>query len=330
MRLRAPEVRLRRFHGFTLLEVVIAVTILALLTGSIYGLLRQSILAAADLEMAERQDQAIHHFIDLTRSTLESLPSGATLVAEVVEEGSMQQELTLTGVFDAFSMGEDPVSASETVIGLTPDTLPSGDADGLIYAVAITRQDFAPQAEDGEMAIRVGATDDFFAADEEGRYWLPLLPGMSSLLWRFWDEDQELWIESWEDAATRPSMIELQLQPYGRSIPIRVVYDIPPIPELVAETEAAPTATATTNSARGGAGGGGTPDGQGGPGGVGRGNGDGGENRGGGPRPPIPPGATRGEGARGQGPPGGRTPPSNGGGPGRSSAAGGTAPPPSS
>ncbi len=237
-------------RGFTLLEVVIAVTILALLTGSIYGLLRQSVMAAADLETAEKEDQAIHHFIELCRSTLESLPGGATFTAEVIEEGAMRQELTISGVFDAFSFGEDPVSESDTVLGLQPYESPSGaESHTPLYTIAISREDFAPQGEDGEMAIRVGGNDEFFAPDEEGRYWLPLLPAIASLQWQFWDEDEEIWIETWDDEESRPPMIELQLQPAGRSLPIRVVYDIPPVPELVAEAETATSSAAATRNA---------------------------------------------------------------------------------
>ncbi|MEM1296448.1 MAG: prepilin-type N-terminal cleavage/methylation domain-containing protein [Verrucomicrobiota bacterium] len=295
-------------RGFTLLEVVIAITILALVTGSIYGLLRQSVMAAADLESAEKQDQAIHHFIELCRSTLEALPGEASLTAELIEEGTMSQELTISGVFDAFSFGEDPVSESDTVLGLQPYELPSGnEAETPLYSVAITREDFAPQAEDGEMAIRVGGNDEFFAPDDEGRYWLPLLPAVSLLQWQFWDEEEELWIETWEDAETRPLMVELQLQPASRSTPIRVVYDIPPVPELVAEdTTATSSAGATRDAAQ--------PPAQGnGNGGAGqRPQGRPGDGAAGGRRPP---GAGNGGKGRPQRPPGGGPGGGRGGGP---------------
>lgn len=318
-------------RGFTLLEVVIAVTILALVTGSIYGLLRQSVMAAADLEAAEKQDQAIHHFIELCRATLESLPGEATLTAELIEEGTMSQELTLSGVFDAFSFGEDPVSESDTVLGLQPYELPSGEEpETPLYSVAITREDFAPQGEDGEMAIRVGGNDEFFAPDEEGRYWLPLLPAVSMLQWQFWDEEEELWIETWDDAETRPLMVELQLQPSSRSLPIRVVYDIPSVPELVSEEDevaAASAAAAARNSAsaagQGGGNGGAGQRPQGRPGEGGRGGGRPGDGKGGGQgRPQRPPGAGPPGGGRGGGPPQGG---GQNGGQGRGGGGGGAA-----
>lgn len=217
-------------RGFSLVEVIIGVTILAMMTGSLYMVFDASIQAAADLESAELQDEALYHFIDLCRDTLERLPSDAGMTCEIIDEGNQIQEFVLTGVPAAFSFGEDPVAGAESslTIKLQPYELPSGEVtEAPLYQIAINRDDFAPDAEAGQIAIRMGADDEFFQADEDGRYWLNLLPGIESMQWGFWNEDEEIWDEFWEEGATRPLMVQLLLQPQGRAAPMRMVFDIP-------------------------------------------------------------------------------------------------------
>lgn len=322
--------RRRTSAGFTLLEVVLAVIILSLLTGSIYGLLRTAVVTAADLEKVEQQDRALDHFVELCRATIETLPPEATMTAVQVEGNATIQELTFEGVYDAFSFGEDPVSDSPLTIRLQPYELPSGETtEEPLYQVSITREDFSPEAEDGEMAFRVGLDDPFFQADEDGRYWLHLLPEITSLQWQFWNEGDEIWEDTWEDTTVRPPMMEMQIQPLSRNTPLRVVFDVP---QIAASTTATAPATGGGGGGPGnvvGPGGGGNGGGNGGqqggnnagPGGDGRGPGFGPGGRGPGGRGPGfgPPGGGRGPG--GPGGPGGRGPgggpPGGGGGPGR-------------
>jgi len=301
--------------AFTLIEVILGVTILALLTGSVYGLLRAAVQTAADLETTEQQDRALHQFIELARSTIESLPPEATMVAALAQEGGTNQELTFAGVYDAFSFGEDPVSSSDLTIGLQLYEPPSGESAEQLYQVSITREDFSPEGEDGEMAVRIGADDELFQADEDGRYWLHLLPDIVFMQWQFWDEEQEIWVDVWEDDSVRPPMVELRIQPSSRGAPLRVVFDVPALVD----------GTTTTTPATGGGGGGGGTDqppnangggggGRGpgaGPGGDGGGRGPGGRGPGGGGRGPGF-GGPGGDGPRGPGGPG--RPPGGGGG----------------
>ncbi|MFT5466511.1 MAG: type II secretory pathway pseudopilin PulG [Verrucomicrobiales bacterium] len=261
--------------AFTLIEILIGVTILTTITSSIFVVMNSSVQAAIEIERTQRNDEATFHFIDLCRATLERLPSDAGITCEIVDEANMIQELVIGGVPAAFSFGENPVADPESAltVSLLPYEPPNGEIpETPVFQVAISRDDFSPEAEAGQMAIRQGADDEFFQQDEEGRYWLNLLPDIGFMQWRFWNDEQEIWEEFWEDDSARPQMIELQLQAAGRSSAMRVVFDIPQ-----AEGSATPAAnTSQSQPAAAGGGGRGTvrptapvrpTDGKGGPGG---------------------------------------------------------------
>jgi hypothetical protein len=60
--------------------------------------------------------------------------------------------------------------------------------------------------------------------DEKGRYWLPLLPSVRSMTWRFYQTDKKRWVE--ESGAIKPPLVELTLMPFERNVPIRVIFAI--------------------------------------------------------------------------------------------------------
>lgn len=221
---------IRRNSGFTLIEILIGVTILAVITGSIFLVMTTSVRSAIELERSQQSDMATFHFIDLCRDTLERLPSDAGLTCEVVDEANMIQELVIGGVPAAFSFGEDPVADPESTLTISlriDETAEPENSNEPVYHVAISREDFAPEAEAGELAIRQGADDEFFQQDEDGRYWLNLLPEIASMQWRFWNDDEEIWEDFWDDENERPQMIEMQLRAHGRESAMRFVFDIP-------------------------------------------------------------------------------------------------------
>jgi hypothetical protein len=103
------------------------------------------------------------------------------------------------------------------------------------------------------------------APDEEGRYWMPLLPDVVILKWRFYKESDQTWLEEWKDS-TWPDLIEIQLVMKDRTVPLRMVYSVPTL-QLTAARNNAPTSGTNTsnelnntnNENRGGNGGRNTP-----------------------------------------------------------------------
>src|SRR5690606_30641101 len=69
----------RRRGGFTLMEVVVALAILAMITGSLFAILQGSVRGASQIEQVQRENDSINRFLDLCRKTFTTMPSSATL-----------------------------------------------------------------------------------------------------------------------------------------------------------------------------------------------------------------------------------------------------------
>jgi len=308
-----------RHRAFTLIEVVIGITILSMITVTLFAIIRGSMRGASEVEQLQRESDSVNRFIDLSRKTFSSLPATATLRLNLVQNTEpIIQELTITGSPDCFPFGLNPITLKDTMLRLRPH--PDGIVDDnqmpLNY-LCLSREDLIPRTDDRQTGIRQETTG-LYAPDEEGRFWMPLLPDVVSFKWRFYVEKEEMWYEEWKKSAW-PDLIEAALVLKNRTRPIRMVFTAPVI-ELAAgrtptpsssSNNAANTPSTTTEQPAGG-GGGGPGGGRGGDAGGGRGGPPGG-GRGG------PPGGGRGgpPGGGGSGPPGGGQgfgPPGGGGG----------------
>ena len=274
------------------MEVVIALTILGMIMGTLFAIIQGSVRAAAQIEQLQRENDAINRFLDLSRKAFTTLPSTATLTLTALDPNnplSSGQELTISGSTHCFSFGLSPISYEDTILGLRPDPNGATDENGLLLQyLSLSREDLIPQTDDSGMALRQETTG-LSAPDEQGRYWMPLLPDVVQLKWRFYKEDDQTWLEEWDDSDW-PDLIEIQLQMRDRTTPIRMVYSLPTI-QIIAgsgggsssSSSSASGQTSQTGGNQGGGPGGGRPGGGGqdGAGGGGR-PGGGGQTGGGG------------------------------------------------
>ncbi len=278
----------RRRSGFTLIEVVIGITILAMITTTLFALIRGSVQTAAEIEHGKRESDAVNRFIDLNRKTFTTLPSTASLTLKLVQNTEpIIQELTIAGAPDCFPFGLSPISLKDTTLRIRPHPDGLTDSNEMpLHYLSLSREDIIPQTDDRQTGIRE-ATTGLYAPDEEGRYWMPLLPDVVSLKWRFYVEKEETWYEEWSKSAW-PDLIEAQLVLKDRTLPIRMVYSVPVLTITAGRTPAASSSSSSnsTSSATQTGGGGGAPTGGGGGGGPGGGRGgDGGGQPGGGGPP---------------------------------------------
>ena len=78
-----------------------------------------------------------------------------------------------------------------------------------------------PMLMNGSLTYPIGQTNLPILADDKGRYWLPILPALRGMTWRFYQTNKKRWLE--ESPPTRPPLVELVIQPYERNTPIRLV-----------------------------------------------------------------------------------------------------------
>ncbi|TDU72926.1 hypothetical protein EI77_01392 [Prosthecobacter fusiformis] len=230
------------------MEVVIALTILGMITGTLFSIIQGSVRAASQVEQLQRENDSINRFLDICRKAFTTLPSTATLTLTALDPNnptSSGQELTISGSTHCFSFGINPISYEDTILGLRPDPNGATDANGLLLQyLSLSRDDLIPQSDSG-MALRQ-ETSGLSAPDEQGRYWMPLLPDVVQLKWRFYKEDDDTWLEEWDDSEW-PALIEVQLVMKDRTTPIRMVYSVPTITIIAASTRSSSTSTSSAN-----------------------------------------------------------------------------------
>lgn len=283
--------RNRRPAGFTLIEVVIGITILSMITVTLFAIIRGSMRGASEIEQMQRESDSVNRFIELSRRTFATLPSTATLTLKMVQNTEpVIQELTVAGSPDCFPVGMSPITLKDSILRIRPHPDGITDENNMpLHYLSLSRSDIIPKTDDQQTGIRQETTG-LYAPDEEGRYWMPLLPDVVSFKWRFYVEKEDTWYEEWSKS-TWPDLIEGQLVLKNRTLPIRMVYTVPVLTITAGRTPSSSSSSSSSQSqsssstSSGGGGGGGGRGGSGGGGGPGGSQGGGG-GPGGGGQPP--------------------------------------------
>jgi len=227
-------------RGLTLIEVVVALAILCLMSGAIYGIVSGSIESTASLALIQSEDRRVEAFLDRVRLAFVHLPAAATLQLKIVESEPLRQELIIRGVSDAFAWG-DHGWWDKSVVTLAPLRWPDervasavltqlrgkGEPARQRYSLAMTVPDFYRTTPDGEPVpdspLRSRQGHQLLQPDSQGRFWLDLLPEVDRVEWRFYDPQKKVWVDQQEPV--RPPLIELRLSMPGRKTPLRVVFE---------------------------------------------------------------------------------------------------------
>ncbi|HSI63283.1 MAG TPA: type II secretion system protein GspJ [Candidatus Saccharimonadia bacterium] len=288
--------------AFTLLELVLSLSLLAMLSSMVFGVVRVSMTTAMQNRQIQLENDELNRFIALCRHSFQSLPATAILTLKITDTAQpVKQELTLSGAPDAFSCGLNPMSYSDTIIGIRPDyaATEASTTGAQQYYLALSRKDIIPKDPDSGQVIAQTTGESVAAADDQGRYWMPLMQNVTSLSWRFYKVDDDTWVEEW-DSTDLPQLVEMNLLLNERTLPIRVVFALPTVKLAGANPALRPQTTTNTSSSNNqqGGGGGGNNAGRGGNNNngqdTGRGRGEGGDRRRGSD-------GGRGEGGRGEG-----------------------------
>lgn len=236
--------------AFTLLEVVIALTILAMFSGTLFSLIRGSVKAATEIQQLQKDNDQVNRFIAISRQAFQNLPVTAILTLTITEKNSpTQQELTISSAPEAFPFGISPISYKETILGIRPDyaaTEASENGQHVFY-LGISREDIVPKEVGQSAGVTLSSNDGVAAQDDQGRYWMPLLPAVTSLTWKFYKEDEDTWVDEW-DSIELPPLIEMNLLLANRTQPIRAVFALPTTKLTAADPTQAPKQTSTQTS----------------------------------------------------------------------------------
>ena len=212
--------------AFSLVEIVVAMTILALISTTVLSIVSQAGATAADLRESDQKDDAMNLFLHLLQRTIETIPEGATIeMMPASDTVTGFPEILMTDVVGAFTFGEDFGASGDLYIGLVPQQEYLGESvEGSLFHLAISHESFGPQDTAGDgFVIGAGAEGDL-QADSQGRYWLTLVDDVVSWGWRYRSEDGQDWLDEWSEV---PALMELVIEDSHRPGPTRIVFDLP-------------------------------------------------------------------------------------------------------
>ena len=208
-------------RGFTLLEVVLSMGILALLAASVYAITSSSITASRTVMEQQLTLRRLDAFLRITRGALLNLPGQATVSLEMARGsgGDPEPRLTLGNVQGVF--GLPSLGGGSLVLAAKPR------ADG---TRTFTMLRIPARTSDRELEAALAARG------------IPLLPKVRKPRWSFFADDN--WKEEWPAGSPRPALVRLQLEIDGLPDPVEAIFYVPPVATPPATTAPSPKSPA--------------------------------------------------------------------------------------
>ncbi len=175
-------------RGFTLIEVMLAIAILVLLMGGLFGTVRATVKACGALRETQQARERIDGFFLVCQQTFPALPAPATLVTVPAGPGSPAVSLVLRNAPAALAVGARGVFFGETAVVARPQ-----NNGGLTLGIEYRQID--PQTNQ----VRPDPL------------WLPLVTDLQGVAWSFYDGQTGQWQERWDDASRHPTLVRLTL-----------------------------------------------------------------------------------------------------------------------
>ena len=204
--------RIRRGQGFTLLEMLVALSAFVFLMGGIFAIAQGTLELSNDIGLAQEKSQIRQNFIEFIRRSFRSLPGEAEVRLSVrAKGGTYVPTLNFVNGGSSFTPGTS----------LPPDT--SLDL-------------YAEERPGGYLRVMVRVLDEkqtqALRSNQNVRYprdqiTMPLLDNVSRFEWRFFDSSTNRWENNWKQGR-RPLLAEMNLQ-LDDGFETRAVFWLPPI-----------------------------------------------------------------------------------------------------
>jgi len=179
--------------GFTLIEVLVSMLVFFILAGGIFGAIKAATTASTEITLSQLAASRMDAFQRFGRNVFVNLPAGATIDLRIKQwagKGDVVQ-LLIAPSPEVAHFGGRTARADGVAIGAIPDG--SG-----AYRISMASYDpeLPPDAIDGEL--------------QEAR-WIPLLPDVTTLRWRFLQGVGAQLEETWDAGRGRPALVNLEV-----------------------------------------------------------------------------------------------------------------------
>ena len=192
----------RRRRGFTLLEIMLAVAILALMTLAIYRFVATNLTVlrvSTDENLAEARYSGL---IDLLTNQWQSLPSAGAFTGE------------------PFKLNDTPRDEVTWICSSGPGMLTRYAAGEFVVSMRLK----SVNASSNRMEIGfMRKPRETAEGSSEGETWVPLLDDVRSLEIRYFDSRLNAWVPKWSDTSTMPRLVRLVIGRPDRPTPWEAV-----------------------------------------------------------------------------------------------------------
>jgi prepilin-type N-terminal cleavage/methylation domain-containing protein len=184
-----PEQRRNRQQaGFTLLEVIAAMGLIVFLIGGVYGIAEATLRLSTSMSLSRTTQARLTNFTNQWRACLENLPAGTKLTSDPGTGKSGEARLLLENCGTPFAWSRSARAAAAVEFRIVHDK----DQSRLMVRHLKRPERAKPDA-------------DYVTIAE-----LPLLEGIKSCSWDFYDEPAKTWVTKWDDPARMPLFLRMR------------------------------------------------------------------------------------------------------------------------
>jgi len=178
-------------RGFTLLEVLLSVSIFLLLAGGIFTAVTVTTKASAEVALVRRETERFDALQRFLRQVFSNLPASTQLELRVRPVPSLGRavEVLIAPAPEFADLSAPTEQAGDLALGAIPD-----GTGALTFSLTNFNGTLSTTERDRQL---------------ENASWIPLLPGVADFRWRFAGTETSGLQETWEPANGRPALADL-------------------------------------------------------------------------------------------------------------------------
>lgn len=198
---------LKEKKAFTILEIILAMGVLALLSGAIYGISMAAMQATHETLNEEVTIRRLEGFLRITRDAFLNLPANGSVYLDT-SSGNNIPDLCFEKGSSLFGI---PSLAGGTLI-LSARARPDGTR-----TLSVLRLPKNVQGTDRDRLYQQGN-------------WITLLPKVIKPHWSFFRNGE--WLDEWPQGAGRPQLARLEMNLSSLHDPIVAIFYLPPLSQM--------------------------------------------------------------------------------------------------
>jgi prepilin-type N-terminal cleavage/methylation domain-containing protein len=200
----------KKHGGFTLLEVTLAVAILAMMSLTIYRFVQSNMIAVRVSSEASAADRPYVALRDLLSAQLQTLPRGS---------GALLGE--------ALKLNDRPRDSIKWVCGAGPGLLTRyapGD-----FVVTMRLQAVSEKSDRLDLGFLRKPKDDS-ALTNANESWVRLINNVQSLQIRYFDPILNTWLDRWNDPSRLPCLVKVTIGRKDAAVPWEAIIPLARVP----------------------------------------------------------------------------------------------------